>query len=99
MPGGPDEDAPAESDPDVDWVQDLKPVGGGTLTADPEADPTTEDKTAEAKPKRRTKKTTKRARRRKLETPSRRPANSRRTSGPAQTSHSWTGLPSADWAA
>ncbi len=69
MPGGPDEAAPAESDPDVDWVQDLKPVGGGTLTADPEADRGTEDKTAEAKPKRRTKKTTKRARRRKLETP------------------------------
>lgn len=69
MPGGPDEATPAESDPDVDWVQDLKPVGGGTLTADPEAEPKTEDKTAEAKPKRRTRKTTKRARRKKLETP------------------------------
>ncbi|WP_026923572.1 hypothetical protein [Glycomyces arizonensis] len=59
----PAEDAPA--DPDVDWVQELKPVGeGGTLTAD--ADTKTE---AKAKPKR-TRKAAKRTRRKLADTES-----------------------------
>ena len=53
MPGGANE-AADEPDPDVDWVQELKPVGQtDTITAEPET---------EAKPKR-TRKTTKRTRR------------------------------------
>lgn len=46
-----EEPAEAPSDPDVDWVQELKPVGeGGTLTA---KDPKTEaEPKAKAKPKR-----------------------------------------------
>jgi hypothetical protein len=51
-------DLPAKGpDPEVDWVQELKPVEpGATLTAEPETEP-------EAKPKRRAKKTTSRSRR------------------------------------
>ena len=71
MPGGPDQDVSADPDPDpdpeVDWVQELRPVGqGDTLTAEPEAAPKAEPDTepkAEAKPKKRAKKSAKRTRR------------------------------------
>lgn len=58
---GDTKDLPAKDDPEVDWVQELKPVEPGTtLTAEPEADTKTE---AKPKPARRTKKATGRTRR------------------------------------
>lgn len=73
--GGDTKDLPGpgaeeEPDPDVDWVQELKPVGdgGGTMTAEPEAK--TEKK---AKPKKRAKKAAKRIRRKLADTESEEP--------------------------
>ncbi|GAB3228601.1 hypothetical protein GCM10027447_20940 [Glycomyces halotolerans] len=65
LPAEPDADGAAEADPEVDWVQDLKPAGDGsaaTITADPETktEPETKSKT---KPKRRPRKSTGRNRR------------------------------------
>ncbi|WP_157930790.1 DMT family transporter [Glycomyces xiaoerkulensis] len=59
MPGKPDGDASAD-DPEVDWVQELKPVdesGGDTKTAESEAEPEAKKK---SKPKRRARKATRR---------------------------------------
>lgn len=54
---GDTKDLPAKDDPEVDWVQELKPVeAGATLTADPEVK-------TEEKPKRRARKATGRSRR------------------------------------
>ncbi|MFC3494601.1 hypothetical protein [Glycomyces rhizosphaerae] len=54
---GDTKDLPAKADPEVDWVQELKPVeAGATLTADPEVK-------TEEKPKRRARKATGRSRR------------------------------------
>src|SRR5690606_3971553 len=63
----PASEAEPVSDPDVDWVQELKPVGeGGTLTAEPEAEAKAETK-ATAKPKR-SKKPARRSRRKLADT-------------------------------
>ncbi|MFG3338789.1 hypothetical protein [Glycomyces sp. NPDC048151] len=52
---GDTKDLPAKDDPELDWVQELKPVEpGATLTAEPKAEPEPETK----KPARRAKKTT-----------------------------------------
>ena len=63
MPGGPDQTAPAESDPDLDWVQELKPVGGSALTGEPASERQADEEPSEPKPKRRSKKAAKRSRR------------------------------------